>query len=244
MSNSKIPNSRFNIHASGFKIPYLSIPDAPIVSTTQDFIPLADVTEDIAIFKDGGAAVIMESTSLNFSLLSEKEQQAVIFAYAALLNSLSFPIEIMIRSQIKDISRYKDYLDKARQKITNPMLGSVMDTYKKFVSETIKKKNVLGKSFYIVIPFSPLEFGVAKSAKAITKRAGPLPFPKSYAIKKAKVALYPKRDHLIRQAKRLGITLKQLSTGQIIELFYNVFNSDPPSIKKEEDAKKDQDENT
>jgi hypothetical protein len=226
MPNSKIPHSKF-------KVPYLSIPDTPIVSTTQHFIPIADVTEDIAIFKDGGASVLMESTSLNFSLLSEKEQQAVIFAYAALLNSLSFPIEIMIRSQIKDISRYKDYLDKARQKITNPMLASVMDNYRTFVFETIKKKNVLGKSFYVVIPFSPLELGVVKSAKVITKRAGPLPVPESYVIKKAKIALYPKRDHLIRQAKRLGISLRQLSTGQIIELFYNILNSEPPTVKKE-----------
>ncbi|KKR63956.1 MAG: hypothetical protein UU02_C0015G0009 [Candidatus Woesebacteria bacterium GW2011_GWA1_40_43] len=53
------------------KIPFINIPDKPLTSTTQDFVPVADITNDIVIYKDGGAALIMESTSLNFGLLSE-----------------------------------------------------------------------------------------------------------------------------------------------------------------------------
>ncbi len=76
--------------------------------------------------------------------------------------------------------------------------------------------------------------GVTKSATSLLKKGGKLPFSKSYAVKKAKISLYPKRDHLIRQTKRLGINLKQLTTSQLIELFYNVFNAPPPASKKEE----------
>lgn len=217
-----------------FKIPYLSIPDTPIISNAQIFVPVADITEDIVLTKDGGACVVLESTSLNFGLLSEKEQQAVIVAYGALLNSLSFPIQITIRSQVKDIKKYMDYLNTARDKVASPELAFVMDNYKEFVTETIKKKNVLGKNFYITIPFTPFELGSTKSAAALTKRQGPLPFPKSYIIKKAKISLYPKRDHLIRQSSRLGIRLRQLSTAQLISLYYNSFNAMPPISKEEQ----------
>lgn len=212
------------------KIPLISLPDKPLAATTQEHLPIADITEDVVLYKDGGSAVIMESTSLNFGLLSEKEQQAVIVAYAALLNSLSFSIQILVRSQKKDLTSYLDYLDTASQKITNQPLASLMANYKHFLAETIKKKNVLGKKFYVVIPFSPLELGVTKSISLITKR-GPLPFPKSYIVKKTKIALYPKRDHLIRQAGRLGIKLVQLSTEQIIELIYDIYNSAGASIQ-------------
>lgn len=217
-----------------FKIPYLGLPDTPIISTTQEFIPIADIEDGIVIFKDGGAAIVIESTSLNFSLLSEKEQQAVIFAYSALLNSLSFPIQIVIRSQIKDVSKYISYLENEKTKIQNNKLINLMDDYKNFVNEIIKKRNVLGKTFYIVIPFSPLEMGLGKSASILLKKGKKLPFSKSYILKKAKVSLYPKRDHLTRQARRLGITLKQLTTDQLISLYYNIFNSKAPLIKKEE----------
>ena len=83
------------------KIPFINTPDAPIISISQDEIPIADITNDLVLFKDGGAAIVLETTSLNFGLLSEKEQEAVVYAYAALLNSLSFSIQILVRSQRK-----------------------------------------------------------------------------------------------------------------------------------------------
>jgi len=219
------------------KIPYIGIPDIPLITRSQNFVPVADISEDVVLFKDGGACLVLESTSLNFGLLSEREQQAVIGAYAALLNSLSFPIQIVIRSQIKDISNYLKHIDEEAKGIKSPKLYSVMQGYRQFVQDTIKKKRVLGKNFYIIIPFSPLELGVTKSAKAITKRKGPLPFPKSYVARKAKIALYPKRDHLIRQCKRLGIALRQLSTAQLVELYFSVLNPEPPSPQEKEETK-------
>src|SRR5258708_31729341 len=180
------------------KIPFLNLPDLPLISTTQGELPIADITDDIVLFKDGGAAVVMESTSLNFGLLSEKEQQSVVYAYAALLNSLSFSIQILVRSQRKDISNYLTYLAEAASKITNPKLTIVMNSYRTYISEIVKKKNVLGKRFFIIIPFSPLELGISKSFATVTSR-GPLPFPKSYVLKKAKITLYPKRAKFIRK---------------------------------------------
>ncbi len=217
------------------KIPYLTLPDKPLTATSQKHLPIADITEDIALYKDGGAAIVLETTSLNFGLLSEKEQQAVIAAYAALLNSLSFSIQIIVRSQRKDISSYLKYLDEAAQKIQSPKLAHLMQNYKQFITETVKKKNVLGKRFYLAIPFSPLELGVTKSILTTTKGAGPLPFPKKYVIKKAKVILYPKRDHLIRQAGRLSIKLRQLSTTELIELFFDIYNPKKPLVKSKEE---------
>jgi hypothetical protein len=216
-----------------FQIPILGIPDKPLVSTTQDFLPIADITNDIVIYKDGGAALVMESTSLNFGLLSEREQEAVIAAYAAIINSLTFSIQIVVLTQKKDISTYLRYLDEESKKITQPLLAKLMQDYKNFITDSVKKKNVLGKRFFVVLYLSPLELGVAKSVATIAKRIGPLPFTKSYVIKKAKIILYPRRDHLMRQAGRLGIKFKQLTTPELINLFYSIFNPQKPAVKKE-----------
>lgn len=221
------------------KIPYLSTPDVPLISTTQDFVPVADITNDIVIYKDGGAALIMESTSLNFGLLSEKEQEAVIAAYAAMINSFTFSTQIVVLTQKKDISSYLKFLDDQSQKITQPLLSNLMNEYKKFITESVKKKNVLGKRFFIVLYLSPLELGFAKSLATVVKKGGTLPFPESYVIKKAKITLYPRRDHLIRQAGRLGIKLKQLTTPDLINLFYSIYNPEKPAVKKEPEIVED-----
>lgn len=216
-------------------IPVLSIPDVPLTDTTQTQLPIANIRDDVVLFKDGSAAIILESTSLNFGLLSENEQEAVIVAYAGLMNSLSFSIQIMVRTIRKDISSYVAYLEQAQTKIQNPKLAELMESYKKFITETIKKKNVLGKRFFIVVPFSSLELGVKSSFKSLTRKSNkPLPFEEDYVLKKAKVTLNPRRDHLMRQAGRLGLKLDQLDTKQIQALMYDVFNPQPPTTKEEE----------
>ncbi|SRR4030042_3292833 len=213
-------------------IPFLSTPDKAITATTQGLLPMAEITDGIVIYKTGGAALIMESTSLNFGLLSEMEQKAVIASYAGLLNSFNFPVQIVVRSQKKDISIYMDFLNTAAQRNKNPKLKSIIDDYKKFIQDAIKKKNVLSKKFYIVILFTPYELGITKSlASSFQSTSGkpkPIPYPKSYVIRKAKVSLFPKRDHLVRQARRLGLTLHQLSDSELINLFYSIYNPEPP----------------
>ncbi len=219
-------------------IPFISTPDKPIVSTTQDQIPVADIVDNIIIYKNGGAALVLESTSLNFGLLSEIEQTAVISAYAALLNSFTFPVQITVRSQRKDISDYISYLDNAAKKITNPKLAVLMKDYRRFILDAISKKNVLSKKFYIIIPFTSYELGSTKSFLAVAKRGGTLPFPKSYVIDKARIALNPKRDHLMRQAGRLSIQLRQLTNDELIELLYHTYNPEPPPKKPEYELQK------
>lgn len=214
-------------------IPYFSLPDKPITSSTQKHLPIADITNDIVIYKDGGAAVVLESTSLNFGLLSEKEQTAVIAAYAAMINSLSFTVQILVRTQRKDISNYISYLDQQATKLTHPLLIKLMSQYKSFILDSVKKKNVLGKRFYVVLYLSPLELGVGKSIQAIAKGGGPLPFTKSYVVKKAKIILYPRRDHLVRQAGRLGLKFRQYTTRELIDLYYSIYNPEKPAVKKE-----------
>ena len=64
----------------------------PIKSTTQVFTEIETVDRDMIMYVDGSCSIVISTTAVNFGLLSEKEQDAIISAYAGLLNSLSFPI--------------------------------------------------------------------------------------------------------------------------------------------------------
>lgn len=218
-------------------VPVLNTPDTPIVRSAQDFVPIADIVDNVVLFKDGGAAIVLESTSLNFGLLSEREQEAVIAAYAALINSLSFATQILIRTQRKNIASYLNQLDMRMAALSNEKLKSLMLSYKKFISETIKKRNVLGKRFFIIIPFSPLELGFNKGLFPGSDKKASIPYSKSYTLKKAKTVLLPKRDHLIRQCARLGLKLNQLSRDELINLYYDIHNLDVDSVRERDEQK-------
>lgn len=197
----------------------------PIKSSTQQNIDIEDITDNLVLLKDGSTSLVITTTAVNFGLLSESEQDATIYAYAALLNSLTFPIQILVRSNRKDISGYQRLLSEQEAKSPKPENKERIKKYREFIEETVRQRNVLDKKFYIIIPFSVFELGVAKSASAVSKsgRSG-LPFPKEYIISRAKMTLEPKRDHLLHQLSRLGLRARQLSTKELIQLLFEIYN--------------------
>lgn len=202
----------------------MDISKSAIRGTTQDFLEILDVRDNLVLLNDGSVALIIQVTAVNFGLLSEKEQEAIIYAYAGFLNSLNFSIQIVVRSQKKDISSYVALLNEEQRKQSNPLLAKQIEGYRDFVLKTVKDNNVLDKKFYVVIPFSSLELGAGSATKGIIKRNKKLTLPPETIIDRAKTALFPKRDHVLRQLGRLGLRAKQLTTPDLINLFYEVYN--------------------
>lgn len=206
-----------------------------IKGTTQDHLPIEDVVDGIVVLKDGSCSMVMQLSSVNFDLLSEKEQSALVFAYGGILNSLNFPIQIIIHSTAKDISNYLAYLKSFEDKQANSLLKDRINSYRKFVEEMVQKNDVLSKSFYVAVPFSILELGLKSANKNMFSGSLPflpkpnntsLPFPKDYIIEKAKASLEPKRDHIMRLFARLGLEVKPLTTKELIQLFYKIYNEE------------------
>jgi hypothetical protein len=195
---------------------------APIRATTQEFVDIEDIIDNIILLRDGSCALILETTAVNFGLLSEEEQDALIYAYASLLNSLSFPLQISIMSKRMDISSYIEYIAATEGNQPNQIIKERIKRYREFIVSIVKENKVLEKRFYLVIPFYSLELGV-KGAFSYGKKKT-LPFPKDYIVSHAKTSLFPKRDNLLRQLGRIGLKGKQLSTQELAEIFYNIYN--------------------
>jgi len=203
-----------------------------IKGTTQDHLPIEDIIDGVVILKDGSAAIIMQVSSVNFDLLSEKEQSALVSAYGGILNSLNFPVQIVIKSSTKDVGSYLKNLTEAENRQVNKLLKERIKSYRKFIEDTVKKNDVLSKSFYVVVKFSSLELGIKNAGKqtmvGLFKKTGEvgLPYSKDYILEKAKANLEPKRDHLIRLFSRLGLEIKPLTNKESIELFYKIYNEE------------------
>ena len=188
------------------------------MNTTQDHLPIQDIKDDIVLLKDGGAALILQTTAVNFGLLSEMEQLSIVTTYAQMLNSLSFAIQIVINSKRLDISSYLAVLDKARSLQTNKLLSDMIGRYHEFIKLTIKENDVLDKRFYVVIPLSYLELGL---------------LPHKDQVQKAKNILLPRMDQLVKQLNRISLKASQLETKELIELFFQTYNTplENPNIK-------------
>jgi len=196
----------------------------PIRASTQEHLEIEDIKENIIILKDGSCCLILATTAINFGLLSEREQEATIFAYAALLNSLTFSVQIFIRSKKKDVSSYLRLLDQELEKQENKLLRQQMEKYRRFVEEMVKKNNVLDKDFFIVIPFSIMELGAGRALGSLVKRKRGLPYSKNYILEQAKINLAPKQEQILKLTHRLSLRIHPLTSQEIIQLFYELYN--------------------
>lgn len=180
------------------------------MNTTQEHLAISDIQNDILILKNGGGALILSVSAVNFGLLSDREQMAIITAFAQMLNSLSFSIQIVIMSERLNISSYLEHLDHAQKAQTNPLLSEMIVKYKEFIQKTIKENEVLDKKFYIVVPLFSIELGLTASKSALEE--------------KIKTVLYPRRDQILRQLGRVGLTAYQMRKKELLDLFYNIYN--------------------
>jgi len=58
------------------------------IASTQEHLDIESIREDLVILKDGTFSLVLQTTAVNFDLLSEPEQDAKIMAFGQLLNSL------------------------------------------------------------------------------------------------------------------------------------------------------------
>lgn len=200
--------------------------DNAIRSTTQEFLDVYDIVNDMVLLKDGTAAVILQIGTMNFSLLAEQEQDAVIFTYGSLLNSLNYPIQINIQSQTKDATKYLRLLDEQITKASSDRKANLIKKYRDFVAALIKERNVLQKRFYITVPASPGEMGLISASGVLPGKTtfDITTVEKSILLEKAVNILEPRKDHLTSQFNRLGLYVRQLSTQEIIQNFYINYN--------------------
>ena len=197
-----------------------------ISSSTQKFIDIFEITNDVLVLNTGNVSEIIQVGTINFGLLSEEEQDSAIYAYASILNSLNFPIQIIIKTQTKDITNYLNHLTDAENQAKNPNHKAQIGRYKEFVKDWVKNSNVLDKKFFVALTASPDELGLMTTKGFFDKntKINLDHYELNPIIEKAKNNLDPKRDHLISQFARLGLSARQITTQEIVKLFYNSYN--------------------
>lgn len=202
----------------------------PIKSTTQEHLDIEDIRENLVILKSGAVSAVLQTTAVNFDLLSEIEQDAMISAFSMLLNSITFPIQIVIRSKRLDITKYLEKVQRVERKIQEPLLKKQATAYRQFIHDLIENNEVLDKKFYVTV--------TAGGAVNVTKGSNPFDWLLvmfgahnkrtdvniQEALKKAQTELQPKIDHLMAEFNRLGVKARVLNTQELVELYFDIYN--------------------
>jgi len=201
---------------------------AKTIESTQDHLEVKDIVEDLVLTKSGSAALVLQTSAVNFDLLSEYEQDNKIYAFAGLLNSLNFHIQIMIRTKRIDISTYIDYLKSMNDRPMSSGLKKQLEIYTLFIQNLIVQNDVLDKNFFIIIPYNPSfqlpTLNILEKKKMGEIKEKQAKMAKEKLIEQAKMFLYPKRDHILKQIGRIGLDGHQLTNKELLAEFYTLYN--------------------
>ena len=126
-------------------------------STSQQFVDVAEVKDDVMVLKNGTLRGVLNVSAINYDLKSSQEQEAIINQYKNFLNSLDFPIQILINSRKINIGKYLDFIERKEKDQSSELLRFQISEYKNFIKQLVSVSNIMDKSFYIIIPFASIE---------------------------------------------------------------------------------------
>lgn len=211
-----------------------------VKANTQKYLDIAEIKEDIVVMKDGTLRAVLLVSSINFSLKSEDEQNAIISSYISFLNFLEFPLQIVIQSRKLDIDGYLSRLKKIEKEQTNELLRMQTAEYRQYVSELVEIGDIMTKRFYIVVPYDPTSdkqrswfkrllglFTAAQNVKLNQK-----------AFNKRRHALLQRVDHITSGLASMSLKSVLLDTQSLVELYYNTYNPDVYNTEKMVDVNK------
>ncbi len=211
-----------------------------INTSTQKYLDIAEIRDDVVIMKDGTMRAVILVSSINFSLKSEDEQNAIISAYVSFLNFLEFPLQIVIQSRRLDIDSYIDRLKKIEKEQTNELLRLQIVEYTNYIKELVEIGDIMTKRFYVVVPYNPL----SDKQKSWNQRFLGL-FTAAAEVKlsqenfiKRRHSLFQRVEHTLSSLASMGVKCAVLDTPSLIELYYNTYNLDVYSKQKITDLNK------
>jgi hypothetical protein len=166
-------------------------------------IRIKKVKDGILTLPDNRYCLVLHASSINFELKSEAEQDALIEVYQSVLNTLSSPIQILICVREMDLDKYVDGFRAKLQNEAESIYRSQIKSYTNFVSKLVAKNKILSRSFYVIVPFE------AKQQPD---------------IELVNEQLRLNADIVIKGLARLGMRLAQLTSLELLDLLYGLYN--------------------
>lgn len=212
-------------------MPAIRVKQAP-KNATQTYLDIAEIKDDVIILKDGSYRSVLMASSVNFDLKSEDEKNAVIYAYQAFLNSLSFPIQILVRSRRINLDNYIHKLEECERTQDNELVQTQTTEYIEFIRQLIDVVNIMQKTFYVVVPFYPGGLNPSGGSKGIFSLFGKKKGIDNKSFE-ANKGLLKQRSQLVAQGLGgMGVRAAELKTQELIELFYSIYNPETHAQEK------------
>lgn len=210
-------------------------------TSTQTHLRIGEIRDNVLVLKNGGMRAVLKTSSINFNLKSEEEQNAIIYSYQGFLNSLEFPIQIIVRSKKLDIDNYIDQVNELGAKQENKLLQEQTLEYAQYVKRLVEYADIMEKEFYVIVPYDPGRIqGDGNKFQGFFQRISP---KDSYGdVKRRRSEFNNLKKALMQRVnvaqsglENCGLKVDMLDTVGLIGLFYESYNPETSRTQKLKD---------
>ncbi len=192
-------------------------------ASTQEFVPIRDIKENVIVLKDGRICMILLASSINFALKSTDEQRAILSQFQTFLNTLDFSIQFYIQSRRLDIEPYLDQLRAREPEQDNDLMRIQLREYIEFIRTFTTEVDVMSKNFFIVIPYNPASINLSGNLGSLFGKQ-PAKAVDEMKFEEQRLQL-EQRAALVEQGlNRIGVRTIALENEALVELYYHIFN--------------------
>jgi type IV secretory pathway VirB4 component len=200
----------------------------PKAPSTKSHLPIAEIKEGVVVLKDGTLRSILMVSSINFALKSEDEQTALISSYVGFLNSIDFPLQVVVQSRKLTIQPYIENLMEHEKEQDNDLLRVQTADYRAFIKELVDIGEIMTKKFYVIVTYNPLtnkKKSFFSRFKEVLRPVLPVKL-KEEIFDRRKKDLDTRMRTVSNGLTSIGLNVVQLDTQALIELYYSTYNPD------------------
>jgi hypothetical protein len=196
-------------------------------ASTLDFLEIAEIRDSVAILKESEMRAVVAVSSANFALKSYEEQNKIIGAFQGILNSIDFPIQIVLQSRKLDLNTYLDKLKNLEYQQKNDLLRVKMQEYVSYIESLLNEYNIMNKDFYVVVGFEPIKVkdDVLTQIRKIFQPVKYIKMDREEFLNNRK-QLMSRVDNIASKLSSLDLKTEVLNTEMLIALYYNSYNID------------------
>ena len=198
------------------------------IESTKKLVEIANIIDNIVLLKNGSLRAIIEVSAINFELRSEGEQIAILQNFQRFINSIDFPLQIVMHSRKLNIDEYIKLIEDSSNSLTNELLKIQASEYSKFVKDLSDLSNIMSKRFYIVVPFyvfeTPSKSGIAQSFKSIFKPSAVVKELTAEQLETYQSQLLQRTELIFDGLIGMGLKAKTLEKDDLMNLFYGLYN--------------------
>ena len=175
-------------------------------------IQIKEVKDGILVLPNNEYRLVIETSSVNFELKSDEEQDVLLDSFQNFLNSLPCKLQILVRVRELVIDSYLSQMSVSKDSEKNTIYRTQIDNYCSFIKTLVSGNKILSRRFYIVIPYKQEDKN------------------KDFTIISEHINL--QRDIISRGLEKLGMKARNLNSLELLDLFYAFYN--PSQTKTQE----------